>query len=423
MRLLTTVTQSYHRCSVTHQPIYLACSGGRDSMALLFACHQLGVPIHVLHVNHRLQAPSDAWQKLVENFCQTHQIPCQSFVLSWQNPQTVNEAQARTARYQAFAGFVPAYAVIATAHHANDQAETLLINLCKGTGLAGLTGMAEISEQLEFGKPIQLWRPLLAINREEISEFIAHYHIPYVDDPTNHTGDNQRAFLRTQILPLLNQRFGNVIDNINRTRRNLADTKTIADTQTQCNLQQCLLRATPEYSQLDIVKLTVLSQAHRFAVLHRWVKGEQKFAPNRQLIEAIEQLIVSQNPNQQAVLYWQSIEIRRYRNRLYRLTRDYFAKQQQIIKNLEQNFNLRPVLPNEKLQLVGQSFHQTFKKICQAHAIPSWQRPFARILQVDDWQNLALILPSQIIWLAQSECLTVSDKQHITEKFEYFWQI
>lgn len=427
MSVLIAIKQSYDKNFVNQSKIYIACSGGRDSMALLFACHQLKLPIHVLHINHKLQAISDDWQKLVENFCQMHQIPCQSFVLSWQNPEQVNEQQARTARYQAFADFVPNPAdnpvIVATAHHANDQAETLLMNLCKGTGLTGLVGMTETSEQNEFGKPLILWRPLLNISREMIGEFVNVHQLPYVDDPTNQTGDNQRAFLRTQIFPLLNQRFSNVINNFNRTQANLKNAKTIIDRQVQADWQACYLSTNACQSQLAIDKLMQLSQARRFELLHSWVKGEQKFAPHRQLIEQIEALLVSQNPDQQAILHWQGIEIRRYRNRLYRLTRDYFTKQQQIIEDLERNFNLRPVLPNEKLQLVGQSFHQTFKKICQTHGIPSWQRPFARILQVDDWQNLALVLPSQIIWLAQSEYLTVSDKQHITEKFEYFWQI
>lgn len=425
MDLLATVKQSYHRHFSPTQPIYLACSGGRDSMALLYACHQLNLPIHVIHINHRLQAVSDDWQKLVENFCQTLNIACYSHRLTWQNPAMVNEQHARTARYQAIVSFVKPHAVVATAHHANDQAETLLMNLCKGTGLTGLVGMAEISEQNEFGKPLTLWRPLLTISRETISDFVNRHHIPYVDDPTNVSQSdtsNQRAFLRSQILPLLNQRFGNVIENINRTQTNLAQAKAVIDGQIQIDLQTCVLTKNHEQSQLNIVQLKNLTQARRFNLLHTWVKGEQKFAPNRQLIEQIEQLIFSQNPDQQAILSWQGVAIRRYRNVLYRLTAGYFAKNQQNLIALAKIFNLRSILPNEKLPLYGQSFHQSFKKICQTHAVPSWDRQFARVLQDDNLQALAVCLPQHIIWLAQSEHLTASQQQQITEKFEQVWR-
>lgn len=399
-------------------------------MALLFACHQLDLPIHVLHVNHRLQAMSDDWQKLVETFCQTHDIPCQSFTLSWQTPEHVNEQHARNARYQAMADAVSNHAVIATAHHAGDQAETLLINLCKGTGLTGLIGMAEISEQHEFGKPLILWRPLLNISREKISEFVTTYSIPYVDDPTNVMGDNQRAFLREQIFPLLNRRFHNVIDNINRTQTNLQNAKTIVNEQVTADWQTChIVTPNPFEQQLSIAELKNLSTARRFELLHVWVKGEQKFAPNRQLIEQIEMLIVSDNPEQQTILHWQGVQIRRYRGTLYRLLADYFHRLAAELPEILP-YRWRVINPNEALQRLSNAHHEPFKKLCQRLAIPSWERAFGKLLcqqRVSQESGVtsepvALVLPFRTIWLAGSGQLNDIERQTISQQLEDFWQ-
>lgn len=419
--LLTALQKSYHQYLTLNTQIYIACSGGRDSMALLFACHQLNLPIHVLHINHKLQAISDDWQIMVENFCQNYQIPYQTFVLSWQNPSVVNEAQARTARYQAIADFVPANAIIATAHHANDQAETLLMNLCKGTGLTGLIGMSEFSVQHEFDKPLRLWRPLLTVTRDEINEFVNFHQIPYVDDPTNETGDNQRAFLREQILPKLNARFGNVVQNINRSQTNLTQAKTIIDEQVQNDWQACHILTNATQSQLTVDKLKALSKARRFELLHAWVKGDEKFAPNRQLIEQIDALVFSENSEQQTILHWQDLQIRRYRTVLYRLAKQYF-EQATVSLNDMQPFGVRDVSPNENFQRLDKPFHEPFKKICQRLAIPSWERVLAKVLINDHQQPIALILPNRLIWLASSASLTALHKQQIDEKFTLLWQ-
>ena len=432
--IISAIAQSYQNCF--KQPhltktIYIACSGGRDSMALLVACQKLQLPIHVIHVNHQLQQVSDQWQQLVETYCQTHAIDCDSVCIDWQAQQiqnatsdTINEQQARTARYQAMIDIAGENAVIALAHHANDQAETLLMNLCQGTGLSGLTGMAAFGRQQEFGQAVWLWRPLLTVTRDEISEFVEQQGVPYVDDPTNSGMDNQRAFLRNQILPLLNGRFNKVAQNITRTQRNLAEAQSIVEEQYRNDLALCQLPSgwTPYQQRLKVTCLTALDVARRFNLLHQWVKGAQKFAPSRQFIEQIEQLLQSSQPDQQAILQWQGIEIRKYRHVLYRLAPAYVnaihsqSASSAVSVNFLPNFGLslavRPVLPNELFQLLPQPFHQSFKKICQRFELPSWERQFAKVVVIDLEKNnltqsqqqarLALLLPNGSFWLTDA---------------------
>ena len=438
--------------------IYIACSGGRDSMALLFACQQLQLPIHVIHINHKLQKISDNWQQFVEAYCHKHRIDYDSVCIDWQsqqvyaadstisheqqvgtqqvNEQQINEQQARTARYHAIIQIAGENAIVALAHHANDQVETLLMNLCQGTGLAGLTGMTAFAVQHEFGKPIWLWRPLLGVARDEISDFVATQHIPYVDDPTNFGVANQRAFLRNQILPLLDERFHKVVQNITRTQQNLTEAHHIVDDQYQQDLALCQRSNgwTSHQQCLHIPNLKSLSQARRFNLLHHWVKGSQKFAPTRRLIVQIEQLLQSAQTDQQAILQWQGIEIRKYRDTLYRLDADYvkaihgksdnkvlanltadvgLSEELSVGLSLELALAIRAVLPNESFQLLSQSFHQSFKKLCQRFDIPSWERQFAKVVIMNDDEEkvltasqipkrFALLLPNTSVWLADA---------------------
>lgn len=462
-------TQQSYQTHINPHPkattkIFIACSGGRDSMALLFACQQLQLPIHVIHINHKLQKISDDWQQLVEGYCHKHHIDYDSVCIDWQSQQIyaadstinheqqvneqqgstqeVNEQQARTARYHAIIQIAGENAIVALAHHANDQVETLLMNLCQGTGLTGLTGMTAFAVQHEFGTPIWLWRPLLGITRDEISDFVAAQHIPYVDDPTNFGVANQRAFLRNQILPLLDERFHKLVQNITRTQQNLTEAQRIVEEQYQQDLALCQWSNgwTSHQQCLHILNLKSLSQARRFNLLHHWVKGSQKFAPTRQLIVQIEQLLQSAQTDQQAILQWQGIEIRKYRDTLYRLDADYVKaihgkSDNKVLANLTADVGLseelsvglslelalasRAVLPNESFQLLSQSFHQSFKKLCQRFDIPSWERQFAKVVILEDNnekaltasqtpKRLALLLPNISVWLADASELNLA---------------
>lgn len=427
-------------------PLWLACSGGRDSMALLNACYQLGLPIHVIHINHQLQTPSDAWQALVSDFCQTHSLPFSAHKLNFPKPHRVNEQTARTARYHAMLAIIQAFypqqslaqtPVIALAHHANDQAETILMNLCQGTGITGLTGMTSWAEQREFGTPIWLWRPLLTVSREQISEYVVVQKIPFVDDPTNVGEHNQRAFLREQILPKLAERFGGLVHNMSRTSQNMAEIGQIMTEQLQVDWQACQLlhnidtplgedfyqssSANPLQHCLHMPTMQKLSQPRRLQLLRYWLKGNQKFAPNRQFILQVNALILHNNPDQQTLLYWQGVAIRRYRDTLYRLSPTYLDllnnPSTSVKVNLSTNLHTAKIdfapLPIQIRQVaLGESFarltpfsqtafHESYKKLCQRFNVPSWERGLGRVVL---WQHvpIALLLPNLSVWLVDA---------------------
>lgn len=416
MSLLNIVKQSIDK-NFVKQPstIYLACSGGRDSMALLYICWQLQLPIHVIHINHNIQQMSDDWQKLVENFCQTYQIPFTSYKINWQTfdyqKNHINEQFARQVRYQTIANIAGDQAVIALAHHADDQAETILMNLCQGTGLAGLAGMQALSQQTEFGSCLWLWRPLLAVSRDDISQFVLDNQIIYIDDPTNIGENNRRAWLRQHIIPKLKHEFLGCVDNIARTAHNVNDAKKIVDNQAIIDLENCQLVPswTMSEQKLAIDKLQLLSQERCFAVLRLWITANNKFSPHRQFIEQVFDLIYQTNSEQQTILHWQGIHIRRYKGILYRFDRGFSEKISAFMDKTfalvhierlfsDKNIEIEKINSTDKFQRVGKDFHEPFKKICQRLAIPSWERSVAWVVWCEN-RVIAIWLPSQIIQL------------------------
>ena len=181
----------------------VATSGGGDSMALLHGLLAAGATkpqLHVVHVNHNLRPSAATDAAFVEKTAHTLGLPCS--ILTWQPPQPLaqNTAQAaRRARYGLMAQAAKTHGLhtIATAHTQNDVAETLLMRLGRGSGLAGAAAMAV--QTVVEGCPIS--RPLLHTSRQELRDFLVHHNHPWQEDPTN----TNMATLRARVRALLPQ--------------------------------------------------------------------------------------------------------------------------------------------------------------------------------------------------------------------------
>ena len=180
----------------TDNKYLLAVSGGIDSMVLARLCQLSGLNFELAHCNFKLRgAESDADADFVKTFAETNQIPLHFKICDLQNA-TENNTQiaARNARYQWFAQLKSEYGFdyILTAHHRNDAIETFLINMQRGTGIQGLTGIQESDEIL---------RPLLNFTRKEIKDFAIKNKIQWREDSSNASDKYLRNFIRHQIVP------------------------------------------------------------------------------------------------------------------------------------------------------------------------------------------------------------------------------
>ncbi|MEZ4878949.1 MAG: tRNA lysidine(34) synthetase TilS [Chitinophagales bacterium] len=193
--------------------LLVACSGGIDSMVLLYLLKILEYDITVAHCNFNLRGEeSNADEQFIIDFCTKNNIP---FLLSrlilYKRKNKANnqlKSVARKLRYEWFEQLRNENAIdfIVTAHHANDQLETILLNLTKGTGLNGLKGM--------LPKNNFVVRPLLAITKQEIVAFAHQHKIAFREDSSNASTDYQRNLLRHEVVPVLEKINPNILQNI-----------------------------------------------------------------------------------------------------------------------------------------------------------------------------------------------------------------
>jgi len=209
--------------------VCVAFSGGADSTALLGALAALGEPhlkVRAVHVDHQLHAHSRRWSAHCRRLAARLGVPLTvRRVQVAQETGTSPEAAARAARYAALAGSLAAGEVLLTAHHEDDQLETVLLQLLRGAGVAGLAAMPAIAP---FAAG-QLARPLLGVPRRELRAWAEHAGLPWIEDPSNEREDFDRNYLRARVLPLLAQRWPAAAATIARGARHAAEAQRLLD--------------------------------------------------------------------------------------------------------------------------------------------------------------------------------------------------
>ena len=190
----------------------VACSGGQDSMCLLNVLHDLqdsiGFELVAVNIDHNLRENSKNDSAFVKNYCESKGIKCYSYSLDINaicsaNKMTVEQG-AREGRYKVFKKLLDKGTItkLALGHHQSDQAETILLNIFRGAGIAGACGM----ELIRDGKYI---RPLLFTPKTEIKAYIEQNEIPFVEDESNMQNDYSRNYIRNMILPMIRNRWSN----------------------------------------------------------------------------------------------------------------------------------------------------------------------------------------------------------------------
>lgn len=386
----------------TARPLYLACSGGRDSLALAFVCLQLykkgllpTLPT-LLHVNHQLQAQADAWADGVEAFAKLHGFSCQILKVSLING---DENEARTARYQACFGQMDEGGVLLLAHHQNDQAETVLMRLVSGAGLTGLAGMQAWQTRQSQGKTLHLFRGWLGVSRDEISRYADRHALPYVDDPTNETGDNARSVIRRELVPILKTLNPEAIVNIARTAHVIAQEKTVLDTHIGALLVDCTVPSLSfgaHQTVLDIDKLTKNPVPTQYALLRAFIQGDGRYGAAFAFVERVFELCQRTDGDHKTELFWQGdkeggVVFCRYRGQLYRYSAKLWRAFNEPSKCVVAEAGVlsialgdyyQPIQGASKLCLVSsqdkiayKNKHLSGKKLYQTLGIPAWLRP------------------------------------------------
>ena len=208
-------------------PICVGLSGGVDSVVLLDALLEGGaVPITAVHVHHGLSPNADAWADFCRDFCKARDVPLTIERVSVDRaaPEGL-EAAARKQRYAIYAARPEP--CVALAHHLDDQAETVLLQLLRGTGLKGVAAMPQL--RALPGSRVQVFRPLLGVSRAEIVARAKERGLQWIDDESNASTKHDRNYLRHEVAPLLDARFPGWRDAVSRYARHAGAANELLD--------------------------------------------------------------------------------------------------------------------------------------------------------------------------------------------------
>ena len=270
------------------KPLAVAFSGGADSTALLWACH-LKWPgqVHAVHVHHGLQSAADDFVQHCKGFCNLHHIPIEvAYVNAKHRLGQSPEDAARRARYQAledvlltkWGGHIKD---IALAQHADDQVETVVLALSRGSGLPGLSGMrAQWTHNL-----VNYHRPILGVPSDQLRAWATEHGLSWIEDPSNSDESFTRNKIRKKILPHLMQTFPNFRQTLSRSAAHMAQAQTLL-----------LELATEDLASVGnpphIKALQTLTEARRSNLLRHWLQGQGCRSSTAQMLE-LNRLIVA----------------------------------------------------------------------------------------------------------------------------------
>jgi len=239
----------------------VALSGGADSVSLLLLLHEHGYKVHAAHCNFHLRGEeSDRDEQFCESLCERLNVPFHRVHFDTKTYASLHkvsiEMAARELRYMWFKQLCTDIGAdgICVAHHRDDSVETVLLNLMRGTGLRGLTGIRPRNGVV--------LRPLLCVSREDLLEYLKEKGQDFVTDSTNLKSDVQRNKVRLQLLPLMKEINLAVVDNINRTAENLVEAQSILDDVLH-DIKNCNI--------LEFNKLVNFSS--REYLVYEWAKG------------------------------------------------------------------------------------------------------------------------------------------------------
>lgn len=326
LTLLTSLQQlkkHYPHC----RTLVIALSGGLDSMVLLELCHQTRAQwqswfpngMHALHVHHGLSINADNWLEFCKAECDRRSVQIETVRAGLQlkayrdSGESLEEA-ARHARYAVFESSLAMEDVLLMAHHQDDQAETVLMHLLRGSGARGLSG---IPVHRSLGNS-QLWRPFLdaesGANRADLQAFADKAGLHWIEDESNNDLSLSRNFLRHQVLPVLKQEWPGLAATLSRTAALQTDNDELLHVLADQYLHQ---HQDPEEGSLDVSALRHQSMAMQALVLRHWLYAASGVWPDSQCVRSVRDEVLFASDDAEPLLQWQGREIRRFRMRIY----------------------------------------------------------------------------------------------------------
>ena len=378
--------------------VIVAYSGGLDSTVLLHALAKSGRSISVIHVHHGLQAVADDWAVHCTQVCASLGVDMQVVRVKVEDSGQGVEAAAREVRYAALRAAMKAGDVLATAHHRDDQAETVLLRLLRGTGPSGLAAIRPLAE---FA-PGWLWRPLLDVPRTRLKTYAKRHALTWIEDPHNQNARFARSFLRAEILPRLQAQWPAAAQNLARAAELAAETAELLHELAVNDLAELAEPSGP----LPIDRLQALSPGRRRNLVRHWVEARGLPLPFHDTLLHLEREVLQAAEDADPVLAWPGGEFRRYRGRLFAMPvlppvapkfsaewdgRGTLALPPGCGRLHTPAGNRRPspctvrlARPGDRFRPFGSTQTRTLKNLFQERGIPTWVRQRTPLVARED---------------------------------------
>ncbi|WP_373100278.1 MULTISPECIES: tRNA lysidine(34) synthetase TilS [Pasteurellaceae] len=383
----------------------LSFSGGLDSTALLGLFAELRekqphFTLRAIHIHHGLSPHADHWVRHCQSICRRLAIPLIIEKVSVDTRDGI-EAGARQARYGAIKRHLRNNEILVTAHHRQDQTETFLLALKRGSGPAGLSAMAVKSAV----DNLPIFRPLLPFSRAELEHYVRAVNLPWIEDESNADNQYDRNFLRNQILPSLRRRWPHFDRAVQRSARHCAEQQQLIHDLLTESFQQNYRESDRTF---DLSRFPHYSALQQNALLRRWLAELGCNMPSVVQLEQLIRDVIFARADRNPQFHWQNQVIRRYQKRLY-VTAN-FADLSAIRLNIQPNQTItlpdnlgtlrlcethdgllaewahhRQPLPATDLPIqirfayagkvrTRNGIHQDIKKLWQQANVPVWQR-------------------------------------------------
>ena len=390
--------------------IAVALSGGLDSVVLLDtvckaqAKNKSNTPtkneIYAFHIHHGLQKPADDWLIFCEKLAKKYKIHFDFRLLHLTTDEVKGniEARARVGRYEALADLCEEHGIedLLLAHHQNDQAETVLLQLLRGSGVAGLSGMPS-SRKTKGNQDITLWRPLLNQSRQELEAYAKEHKLKWIEDPSNQNAKYRRNAVRKDIIPKLEKIQPEALANMARSAELLGEAQTLLNRLAQQDGKSILSQ-----DQLKVDSLLALAKDDLPAannVLRYWLQTQQLAMPSQERLQSWWRDLAKVKADAKLEWLHDDRKIYLWRGMLQVSSADegrWVLKSLPInskrlglpadwVKEAQENnqISLRERLGSEKIQIKPKTPRKTLKNLYQEADIPPWER-LAPLLYIND---------------------------------------
>ena len=360
--------------------IVIALSGGIDSVVLLhFLNSHYPGNIRAIHINHNLSKHSKDWSLFCKELCHKQDIEFKSIDINIKTSSNVEE-NARKKRYNSLKSELYKNEVLCTAHHQEDQSETFLLQLFRGSGVAGLASMPKMKS---FGDAF-LYCPFLNISKQLIVDYATKYNLDWVEDDSNINLNFKRNLLRLEFIPKLESGFEGVIKNISRSAYHQSEALKLINDLAKIDIEKFNLVINHKIQVLSLIQLP----ERRVANVLRYYIAQRGFLmpSNKVLTELIS--VLRAKDDAKVILKWHLYEVRRYDNELYFFDGEPDRSNEDcpLFNKLKDqtNFTIRFRQDGQRVRLKGKKHSSSLKKILQSANIPPWERDKLRMYYINE---------------------------------------